>query len=73
MTFGAPSAGAVSSNVAVSFGPATGNNWPTVKAFSVVDANTSGNILYFTTITSQNIRIDNSLSYGNGNITITLT
>jgi hypothetical protein len=73
VTFSAPSAGSASSNVAVSFGPATGNNWPTVKGMAIVDASSSGNILYFQTTTSQNVLIGKTLTYGSGNITITLT
>jgi hypothetical protein len=73
VTFNAPSAGSASSNVAVSFGPATGNNWPTVKGMAIVDASSSGNILYFQTTTNQNVLIDKTLTYGSGNITITLT
>lgn len=73
VTFSAPSAGAATSNVAVSFGPATGNNWLTVKGMAIVDASSSGNILYFQTTTNQNVLIDKTLTYGSGNITITLT
>jgi hypothetical protein len=73
VTFSAPSAGSASSNVAVSFGPATGNNWATVRGMAIVDASSSGNILYFQTTTSQNVLIGKTLTYGSGNITITLT
>ena len=73
VTFSAPSAGAASSNVAVTFGPATGNNWPGAKAFAITDASTAGNILYFTTITTQNVLVGKSLTYASGNITITIS
>lgn len=73
VTFSAPSAGAANSNVAVSFGPATGNNWLTVKGMAIVDASSSGNILYFQSTTSQNVLLGKTLTYGSGNITITIS
>jgi hypothetical protein len=73
VTFSAPSAGSASSNVAVSFGPATGNNWATVKGMAIVDASSSGNILYFQSTTSQNVLIGKTLTYGSGNIVITIS
>lgn len=72
-TFSAPSAGIAASNVAVTFGAATGNNWPTVKAVAIVDASTSGNILYFNTIPNRNVVIGDSLTFDSGSITISLT
>lgn len=72
-TFSAASAGSITSNVAVTFGPATGNNWPTVVAIGITDASTSGNILYYETITNTNIRVGSSLKFASGAITITIT
>ena len=72
ITFNAPSGGSVTSNVTVTFGPATGN-WSTINASAVVDASTSGNIMYFTTTASQNILSGSSLVIGSGNVSITLT
>jgi hypothetical protein len=72
ITFNAPSGGAVTSNVTVTFGPAT-SNWSTIKATAVVDASTSGNIMYFTTTAAQNILSGSSLVIGGGNVSITLT
>ena len=72
ITFNAPSGGSVTSNVTVTFGPATGN-WSTINATAVVDASTSGNIMYFTTTAGQNILSGSSLVIGSGNVSITLT
>lgn len=72
-TFSAPSAGAAASNVAVTFGAATGNNWPTVVAVGIVDASTSGNLMYFNTISGRNIKIGDSLVFDSGNIIISIT
>jgi len=61
ITFNAPSGGSVTSNVTVTFGPATAN-WSTINATAVVDASTSGNILS-----------GSSLVIGGGNVSIVLT
>lgn len=71
-TFSSPVDGAASSNVAVTFGPATGNNWPTVVAFAITDASTSGNIMYFKTISGRNIRVGDSFQIDSGNLTINI-
>lgn len=72
-TFAAPSAGVAASNVAVTFGAASGNNWPTVVAVGIVDASSSGNILYFNTISGRNIKIGDSLVFDSGNIIISIS
>jgi hypothetical protein len=69
-TFDVPAAGATVSNVAVSFGAASGNNWPTVVAFGIVDASTSGNILFYQPISARNIKIGDTLDIDSGAITI---
>jgi hypothetical protein len=71
-TFSAPSAGVAASNVAVTFGAASGNNWPAVVAIAVVDASTSGNILYFNNIATRLINIGDSLVVDSGNLIITI-
>ena len=72
ITFNAPSGGAVTSNVTVTFGPATAT-WSTIVASAVVDASTGGNIMYFTNTSAQNILSGSSLVLGGGNVTISLT
>jgi len=72
ITFNAPSGGSVTSNVTVTFGPATAN-WSTINATAVVDASTSGNIMYFTPTAGQNILSGSSLVIGGGNVSIVLT
>ena len=72
ITFNAPSGGAVTSNVTVTFGPATAN-WSTINATAVVNASTGGNIMYFTPTAGQNILSGSSLVIGGGNVSITLT
>jgi len=72
VTFAAPSAGVVASNVAVTFGPATAN-WSTAVSISICDASTGGNIMYIKNISGQNVLNGSSLVYASGDITITLT
>lgn len=72
ITFNAPSGGAVTSNVTVTFGPATAN-WSTINATAVVNASTGGNIMYFTPTAGQNILSGSSLVIGGGNVSIVLT
>jgi hypothetical protein len=72
VTFAAPTAGAVASNVAVSFGPATAD-WTAAVAMAVVDASTSGNIMWFKPIATQLVKNGNSLDLDSGDITITIS
>ena len=69
VTFSAPSAGVATSNVAVNWS-CTGNNWPTVVAFAVTDASTSGNIMYFKSVSSRNIAVGDTLTLDSGDLTI---
>ena len=72
-TFSSAANSITNSNVTVTFGPCTGNNWPTVTAVGITDASTAGNIMYFNPIAGRNINVGDSLVFGSGNITITLT
>ena len=69
-TFSAPSAGAATSHVAVTFGAASGNNWPTVVAVGILDASTGGNLMYYSGISGRNIKVGDSLVFDSGAITI---
>lgn len=72
VTFSAPSAGVVSSSGNVTFS-CTGNNWPTVVAFAITDASTSGNIMFFQGISPRNINVGDSFQIDSGNLTITIS
>jgi hypothetical protein len=72
VTFNAPSAGVATSNIAVTFGNATAN-WSPVVAVGIVNASTSGNLLYFNTVSTQNVLSGQSLTIGSGNITVTMS
>ena len=73
VTFSNPANGTATSNVVVTFGPATGNNWPTVTAFGIVDASTSGNLMYYKGISGRNIKIGDSFTIDSGNLTIAIS
>lgn len=72
-TFSSAANSITNSNVTVTFGPCTGNNWPTVTAVGITDASTAGNIMYFSTVVNRNISVGDSLVFGSGSIAITLT
>jgi hypothetical protein len=57
ITFGAPSNGVSTNSVAVEFDQATGS-WGTVTHFGILDASTSGNLLYHGALTASKV-IDN--------------
>jgi hypothetical protein len=57
ITFGAPSNGVSVNSVAVEFDQATAN-WGTVTHFGILDASTSGNLLYHGALTASKV-IDN--------------
>jgi hypothetical protein len=71
VTFSAPTAGVVASNVAVTFGAATAN-WSPAVAIATVDASTGGNIMWFKDIATQVVKNGDSLTIDSGDITITL-
>jgi hypothetical protein len=71
VTFSAPVAGTATSNVAVTFGPASAT-WSPAVAIATVDASTSGNIMWFKTIATQIVKSGDSLTLDSGSITVTL-
>jgi len=54
ITFGAPSNGVSVNSVAVEFDQATGS-WGTVTHFGILDASTSGNLLYHGALTASKV------------------
>jgi hypothetical protein len=69
VTFSAPTAGAASSNVAVTWS-CTGNAWPSVVAFGICDASTSGNIMFYQNIATRNLKPGDDLVIDSGKLTI---
>lgn len=68
-TFGATTAGngtsrRTTNSAAVTFGPATGTDWPQAIAFGVFDALTAGNMLYEGTLAvPKTVQVDDSASF----------
>ena len=72
VTFGAPSGGASTNSAAVEFPQATAS-WGTVGWIGILDASTSGNLLYHTAL-DESKTIDNGdiFRISSGNLSVTL-
>lgn len=71
-TFGAPSNGVTTNSAAVTFPTATGT-WGTVGWIGILDAATSGNLLYHTPLTSsKSITSGDIFTIAIGNLSVTL-
>jgi hypothetical protein len=67
----AASSGSKSNGTTITFPTASGS-WGTIVAFGIYDASTSGNLLYYGSLsTAQVIANGNTLSFSAGNLTIT--
>lgn len=71
ITFSSAANGVVTSNTAVTF-TNSGNAWPTIVAFGIADASSTGNLLYYKGIASRNVQLNGNVILGSGNVTITL-
>ena len=71
ITFASAANGVVTSNSSVTFTNSTAA-WPTIVAFGITDASTSGNLLYYKDIAARNVQLNGNVILGTGNVTITL-
>jgi hypothetical protein len=71
ITFGTAANGTITSNATATFSTATGN-WSTIVATGIMDASTSGNLLFYKTTAGRNIKTNDQLTVAAGDITITL-
>lgn len=72
-TFAAPSNGSSASNADVTFPQATAN-WGTIGWIGILDASTSGNLLYHTPLdVSKTIDSGDIFKIASGNLTVTLS
>lgn len=72
VTFAAASGGSSASNATVTFDAATAN-WGTVTHVAVMDAATSGNVLFYGAVTtSKTIETGDTFQVSSGNLTISL-
>lgn len=69
ITFGEYSAGSIANTNEITF-TASGGSFGTVVAFGIFDASTSGNLLYWSTITSTAVADGESLVFAVGQVTI---
>jgi hypothetical protein len=72
VTFAAASSGASATNATVTFDAATAN-WGTITHVAVMDASTSGNVLFWGAVTtSKTIESGDTFQVSSGNLTISL-
>ena len=72
-TFAAPSNGSSASNADITFPQATAN-WGTVGWIGILDASTSGNLLYHTPLdAAKTIETGDIFKIASGNLTVTLS
>ena len=72
ITFAAASSGSSASNATVTFDAATAN-WGTITHVAVMDASTSGNVLFYGAVTtSKTIETGDTFQVSSGNLTISL-
>jgi hypothetical protein len=73
VTFAAPSNGSSASNADITFPQATAN-WGTVGWIGILDASSSGNLLYHTVLdASKTIETGDIFKIASGNLTVTLS
>lgn len=72
VTFAAASSGSAATNASVTFDTATAN-WGTITHVAVMDASTSGNVLFWGAVTtSKTIESGDTFQVSSGNLTISL-
>lgn len=72
VTFGAASSGSCATDATVTFTTAT-DNWGTITHIAVMDASTSGNVLFYGAVTtSKTIETGDTFQVSSGNLTISL-
>jgi hypothetical protein len=74
VTFGAPSGGSprvIANTAAVTFGPATGSDWPSATHFGVYTASTAGTLLYWVALpTAKTVQVGDTGAFAIGALTI---
>lgn len=72
VTFGSPSDGVTTNSAAVEF-PQAGGSWGTVTHIGILDASTSGNLLYYTALdASKSISTGDVFRIASGSLSVTL-
>lgn len=72
ITFGAPSNGVTTNSASITFPTATGN-WGTITHVGILDASTSGNLLYYTPLDSSKVvNTGDVFVISTGNLSVTM-
>lgn len=72
ITFSTAANGVANSNVAVTF-TSSGNAWLPAVSVGITDASTGGNVLYYQNGAVKAVPAGQTLTYGSGNVTITIS
>jgi hypothetical protein len=73
LSFAAASGGSSATDAAATVGPCTNSNWGTITHIAVMDATTSGNVLFYGAVTtSKTIEVGDTFQISSGNLTVTL-
>lgn len=70
VSFGTANNASIASSANVNFS-ATGNSWPAAVSVGIMDASTSGNLMYFTNL-NKVVAAGDTLTFENGSVTITI-
>jgi hypothetical protein len=73
VAFDAPSGGVTQNTSLITFDQASGGNWGAIIAIGLYDASSAGNLLYWTTVTSQQIDDGDTATIAAAAISITET
>jgi len=72
-TFSAASGGSITTSGNITFDPASGGNWGTITHIAILDAASSGNVLFYGALTtSKTIEDGDTFQITAGNLTVTL-
>lgn len=72
VSLGAITAGTVTTSSALTFGPATGANWPTALALGIFFVSSGGTLKLRKTISAKTALVGESISWAAGDLTFTI-
>lgn len=71
VVFGTAAGGSITATGNVSFS-ATGSDWPAVKSVAIMDASSSGNVLYYDNIAPRIVKAGQTLVFESGRVIVNL-
>jgi hypothetical protein len=73
VSFGAAADGSATTDANVTFDPASGGDWGEITHIAIIDALTTGNVLFYGTLTTaKTIQDGDTFQITSGNLTVTL-